>query len=177
MQVHHALQELLAGDLLSGADRNDHRLVILLAADSVDARHAGDDHDVAPREQRTHRGQTQPLDFLVPAGVLFDERVRARDVGLGLVIIEITDEILDGVAGEKAFELGVELGGECFVVRDDERRFADVFDDIRDGEGLARTGHAEQRLMFGARQNSLGQFRDGLRLIAGGLIGRDEFKH
>ena len=62
-------------------------------------------------------------------------------------------------------------------MRDDERRFADVFDDIRDGEGLARTGHAEQRLMRRAGPEAFRQLRDRLGLIAGGLIGRDEFKH
>ena len=165
LQVHDAFEELLARDFLPGADRDHHRFVILLAADAVNARNTGDDHDVAPRKQRTHRGQTQPLDFLVAARILLDERVRAGDVSFGLVVIEVTDEIFDRVVGKEAFELGVKLRGQCFVVRNDQRRFADVFDDVRDGERLARPRHTEQRLMLGARQNPLGQLRDGLRLI------------
>ena len=157
--------------------RNDHRLVILLAADAVNARDAGDHHDVAPREQRTHRREPHPLDFLVPAGILFDERVGARDVGFRLVIIEVADEVFDGVVGEKTFELGVKLRGQRLVVRNDQRGFVHVFDDVGDGEGLAGTGHAEERLVFRAGQNAVGQLRNRLRLVPGGFEGRDEFEH
>ncbi len=159
------------------AHRNDHRLVILLAADAVDARDAGDDDHVAPREERTHGREPHPLDLLVDAGILFDERVGARDVGFGLVIIEVADEVFDGVVREKTFELGVKLRGERLVVRDDERGLVDVFDDVRDGERFARTGDAEQRLSFRAGQNAFGQFCNRLRLVAGGRVIGNEFKH
>jgi hypothetical protein len=112
--------------LLPDAHGNDHRLVILLAADAVNARDAGDDNHVAPRKQRTHGGEAQALDLLVAAGILFDERVGARDVGLRLVIIEVADEVFDGVVRKKTFELGVKLRGERFVVRNDERGLVHV---------------------------------------------------
>ena len=133
--------------------------------------------DVAPREQRTHRREPQPLDFLVPAGILFDERVGARDVGFRLVIIEVADEVFDGVVRKKTFELGVKLRGERLVVRNDERGLVHVFDDVGDGEGFARTGDAEQRLVLRAGQNAGGQLRNRLRLVAGGRVIGDEFKH
>ena len=117
------------------------------------------------------------LDLLVNAGVLLDERIGAGDVGLRLIIIEVTDEIFDGVAGEKAFELGVKLRGQRFVVGNDQGRFVHVFDDVRDRERFARTGHTEQRLMFGAGQNAFRQPGNRLGLIAGGLIRRDELEH
>ena len=147
-----------------------HRLVILLAADAVNARDAGHHHHVAPREQRTHGGEPQPLDLLVHARILLDERVGARDVGLRLVIIEVADEIFDGVVREKALELGVKLRGERLVVRNDQRGLVHVLDDVGHGEGLARAGHAEQRLVLRAGQNALGQLRNRLRLVAGGLV-------
>ncbi len=105
---------------MPGANGQNQRLVILLAADAVNAGDAGHDDDIAAGEERTHGGEAQALDLLVDAGILFDEGVGARDVGLGLVVIEVADEIFDGVLGKKAFELGVELGGEGFVVRDDQ---------------------------------------------------------
>ena len=174
LQVHDPFQELLAGDLLSHANRYHHRFVILLAADAINARYAGDDHHVAARKQRTHRGQAQPLDFLVPAGILLDVGVRVR---LRLIVIEIADKIFDRAVWKEVFEFGVELRGQRLVVRDHQRRLVHVPNDIGDREGLARTGHSQQRLMLDAGQNGLGQFGNGLRLVTGGLVGRDEFKH
>ena len=78
---------------------------------------------------------------------------------------------------EKTFELGVKLRGERFVVRNDERGLVHVFDDVGDGERLAGTGDAEQRLVLRAGQNAVGQLRNGLRLVAGGFERRNEFEH
>ena len=147
LQIHEPAQEMVARHFLAHPDRNHHRLVILLAADAVDARDAGHHDHVAPREQGTHRGQAQPFDLFVDAGILLDERVRARNVGFRLVIVEVADEVLDRVVGEKAFELGVKLRGQGLVVGDDQRRFVRVPDDIGDRERLARAGHAQQGLM------------------------------
>ena len=43
-------------------------------------------------------------------------------VRLRLVVVEVADEVLDGVVREEVAELGVELGGERLVVGEDERR-------------------------------------------------------
>ena len=48
---------------------------------------------------------------------------------------------------------------------------------ICDGESLARTGDAEQRLMRRAGHDACRQLRNGLRLVAGGRVVGDEFKH
>jgi hypothetical protein len=72
---------------------------------------------------------------------------------------------------EKAFEFGVKLGGERFVVRNDQRGFVDVPDNVCDGESLAGTGDAEEDLVPGSGRNSFSQLRNGLRLIAGGFVG------
>ena len=121
--------------------------------------------------------ESQPLDVVVGGGILLDERVRARDVGLGLVIIEIADEVFDGVARKETLELSVKLRRERLVVRDDQRGFVDVPDDVRHRERLARTRDAEQHLMFRAGQHALGQLRNRLRLIPGGRVIGNEFKH
>ncbi len=52
---------------------------------------------VAAREQRARGGEAQALDLLVDRRILLDVGVGARDVGLGLVVIEVADEILDRV--------------------------------------------------------------------------------
>ncbi len=129
------------------------------------------------REQRTHRGEPQALDLLVPARVLFNERVRARDIGFRLVIIKVADEVFDGILRKKTFELGIKLRGQRLVVRDNKCRSVHVFDDIGNGKRLARAGDAEQHLMFHAGQQAVGQLRNRLRLVTGGFIWRGEFEH
>jgi len=55
--------------------------------------------------------------MLVDRGVLFDIQVARRNVGLGLVIVIIGDEVLDSVVGKEFAELGIQLGGERLVRR------------------------------------------------------------
>jgi hypothetical protein len=54
----------------------------------------------------------QAVYVLVDLGVLLDERVGPRDVGLGLVVVVVGDEVLDGVVREELGELVRELRGE-----------------------------------------------------------------
>src|ERR1700694_5696857 len=69
-------------------------------AEAVDARHRGDDDDVAAGEHGRRRGVAQAVDLRVDRGVLLDVEVAARDVGLGLVVVVVGDEVLDrGVGG------------------------------------------------------------------------------
>jgi hypothetical protein len=62
------------------------------------------------------------VDLLVDRGFLLDIGVGARDIGLGLVVVVIGDEILDRVVGEEALELAVELRRQRLVGREDQRR-------------------------------------------------------
>src|SRR3954466_6552901 len=81
-------------------------------ADAVDAAHRGDDDHVRPGEERVRRRVPHPVDGVVDDRVLLDVRVARGDVRLGLVVVVVADEILDGVVGEQIPELAVELGGE-----------------------------------------------------------------
>jgi hypothetical protein len=76
-----------------------------------------------------------------------------------------------GVVGEEGFEFGVELGGEGFVVGDDEGGALDVADDVGHGEGFAGTGDAEESLVLDAFEEAVREFGDGGGLIAGGWVG------
>ena len=78
--------------------RVDHDVAVLLgAAQAVDAGDRGHDDHVAPGEEGLGGGVAQPVDLLVDAGVLLDVGVGAGDVGLGLVVVVVGDEVLDGV--------------------------------------------------------------------------------
>ena len=109
----------------------DRGAVVDRRAQAVDARHGRDDDHVAALEQGVGRGVAQPVDLLVPARVLLDVRVRPRQVRLGLVVVEVADEVLDRVVREELAELGVQLGRKRLVVGEDERRLLVALDRSR----------------------------------------------
>ena len=145
-----------------------HRGVGLDRADAVDARDRGDDDDVVAFEQRARGRVAHAVDLLVDGRFLLDIGVGARDVGLGLVVVVIGDEILDRVVREEGLELAIELGGERLVGRQDQRRALGRGDHLGHGEGLARAGDAEQHLVALLRLDALDQLGDGGRLVARG---------
>ena len=146
----------------------EHEVVVLgRLAETVDAGHGGHDDHVAVLEEGARGGVAELVDLLVDVGVLGDVGVRARDVGFRLVIIVVRDEVLDGVFGEEVAELGVELGGERLVRRDDERGLVGAGDDVGHGERLAGARDAEQRLVLEALLHAALQGIDGAGLVAG----------
>ena len=116
MNVHQATQNFIPSHPLAHFEGEEHIAVILGRAETVDRGDTGHDHDVRPREQSAGGGKAHPVDVLVDRAVLLDVGVGARDVGLGLIVVVIADEIFHGVLREKAFQLAVELCGQSFVV-------------------------------------------------------------
>ncbi len=116
------------------------------------------------------------VDLLVDGRFLLDVGVGARHVRFGLVVVVVGDEILDGVVGEEALHLAIELGREGFVGGEDQRRALRAHDGLRGGEGLARAGDAEQDLVGLAVLDALDDVGDGGGLVAGGLIGRHQLE-
>ena len=115
-------QQPVTVDHLALVERLQVLVVGLGRAEAEDAGHAGDDHHVAAGEQRRGGGVAQPVDLLVDGRVLLDVEVLAGDVGLGLVVVVVGDEVLDRVAREVGPELVAQLGGQRLVVGDDQRR-------------------------------------------------------
>ena len=167
---HQPRQHVALRHLLALAQVQDHAVVLGGVADAVDRRHRRHDHHVAPLHQRLRRRQAHLLDVLVDRGVLLDIQVARRNVGLGLVVVVIGDEVLDRVLGEELAELGVELRGERLVGREHQRRAAEPRDDVRHGVGLAGPGHPEQRLEREAVADAFGELVDRLGLVARGLV-------
>ena len=118
--------------------------VLLRRAQAVDAGDGGDHHDVAPGEQALRRRVPQPLDLVVDRGVLLDVGVGLRDVGLGLVVVVVGDEVLDRVVGQQLAELVGQLGGQRLVRRHDQRRPLHLLDQPGRRRRLAGAGGAEQ---------------------------------
>ena len=173
-EIDEASEEGFAREVGACSEREEHLLVVFRRGETVDARHAGHDEDVAAGEQGAGGGEAEAFDLLVDRGIFFDVGVGARDVGLRLVVVEVADEIFDRIVGEELFEFRVKLRGEGFVVRDDQRGAVEVADDVGCGEGFARAGHAEEGLMAMAGLERTCEFVDGWPLVAAGRVGRGE---
>ena len=145
-------------------------------AEPEDAGDRGDDDAVSALDQVAGGGQAELIEVIVFGGVFFDVDVAAWDVGLGLVVVVIGNEVVDGVVWEERFELFVELGGEGFVVREDEGGFVCLGDDIGHRESLAGAGGSEQARAFFTAVDRRDEGVDRVRLIAGGLEIADHFE-
>ncbi len=142
-------------------------VVGLRRAEAEDRADRGDDHDVAPREQRRGGGVAQAVDLLVDRRVLLDVEVLARDVGLWLVVVVVGDEVLDGVGREVRPELVAELRRQRLVVGEDQRGPLQPLDRRRHRHRLAGAGGPQQGHPAVAPRDRLGDAVDRLRLISG----------
>ena len=92
----------------------------------------------------------QTLDFVIDGGILLNIGVRVGDIGFGLVVIVVGNEIFHRIIGEKLPKFGAKLGGKGLVVGEHKGRAVELGDNIRHGEGLARTCHTQQNLFLHA---------------------------
>ena len=166
LQRHQIGEQLPLIDLVALLDGEGHRRIGLDRADAVDARHRSDDHNVVAFQQRARRGVPHAIDLLVDRGFFLDVGVGARDVGFGLVVVVIRDEILHRVIGEEAPELSVELRGQGLVRRQDQRRALRRLDHLGHREGLAGSRDAKKNLGAVVALHAFDQILDRGRLIA-----------
>ena len=144
-----------------------HAVVVDGIADAIDARHGGHNHRVLALQQALGGRQAHLLDVFVDAGILLDIQVARRHVGLRLVVVVVGHEVLDCIVREELAHLGVKLGRECLVGRDDDGRTTQTRDHVGHGKRLARPGDAEQRLVHQPVADALHELVDRLRLVAG----------
>ena len=176
LQRHEIAQKLVAVDPVADLQAHGHRRIGLDRADAVDAGDAGDDDHVVALQERAGGRVPHPVDLLVHRGFLLDISVGARDIGLGLVIVVIGDEILDRVVGEEALEFAVKLGRERLVGRQHQGRALHRLDHLGHGEGLARARDAQEHLVALGFIDAVHQRADGFGLVAGGHIVRDQLE-
>ena len=120
------------------------------------------------KSERVAESRMRSISSLVVASFSMYVSV-AGHVGLGLVVVVVADEVLDGVLREEAPELLVELGRQRLVVHHDQRRAVHARHDLGHGERLARAGHAEQHLPRVAAVEARVKLGDGARLVAAQL--------
>ena len=174
VQRHQVGQQLALGDGLAHLHGEGHGRVGLDRADAVDARHARHDDRVVALQEGARGGVAHTVDLLVHRRLLLDVGVGARHVGFWLVVVVVGDEVLDRVVGEEAFELAVELRRQSLIGRENQGRALGAVDHLRHGEGLARACDAEQHLVVLVGIHARHQLVDGARLVAPGLVLRDD---
>ena len=113
----------------------------------------------------------QAVDLIIDGGILLNIGVGRGDIRLRLVVIVVRYEIFYRILWKKFAQLGAELCGQRFIVREHQRRTLGLLDDVRHGERLARAGNAHQRLLGQTVVDALHQFGYRLRLIACHLVG------
>ena len=174
--LHQAAQQLVPVPLGPYPER-DHQLgKVIRLAQTVDTGDGGDHDHVPPLQQRTGRGEPQPVDLIVGGGILGDIGVRMGDIRLRLVVVVVGDEVLHRVVGEELLELRAQLGGQGLVVGQHQRGPLHLLDDLGHGKGLAGSGNAQQHLLLQPVLDALRQRGNGLGLVAGGLIFRYDLK-
>ena len=87
------------------------------------------------------------MDFGINVRLLLDIRVRVRDVCLRLIVVIVRNEIMHCVLWKELPILLRELGGERFIVREDECRLVVRGDDVRDRKRFPASGDTEERLV------------------------------
>jgi hypothetical protein len=146
---------------------------------AVDARDGGDNDNVLPGDDRRGCGKSQALDLFVDVGLFLDVEVMLGNIRLRLVVVVVGDEVFHGVFREEFLEFSEELGGQGFIVRQDESRSLRISNDIRNGECFSCAGGAQQDLMPVPPLKAFHKLYDRFRLITHRLIGRvkSEFWH
>ena len=170
-------EQLVASHAVAYLQGDGAALELLGVADAVDAAHRADDYDIpSAAEQGTAGSQTQLVKLVVDGQVFLYVGVGGGNVGLGLVVVVVADEVLHGVVGEELAELAVELGRQRLVVAQHQRGAPKLLYDVGYGECLAATRDALQHLRPLAAPHALHQLADGLRLVAHRRKVRFQFK-
>ena len=164
-----SLDRVALREFVALAQVQDHAVILGRVADAVDRRHRRDDHAIGTLQDRLGRRQPHLLDVLVDRRILLDVQVARRDVGLGLVVVVVRDEIFDRVVREEFAKLRIQLRRQRLVRREHQCGTPGARDDVGHRVGLARSGDAQQRLVREAVAETLDQLDDRLRLVAGRL--------
>src|SRR5262249_499985 len=137
---------------------------------------ARDNDHIFPAHQGAGRRQAKAVDILIDEGVFFDVDVALGNVGLRLVIVVVTDEIVDGISGKKAAKLIVKLRRQRLVMGQNQRGFSELGNDVRSSEGLACTGSAQKSLDRPAVAITLDELGNSRGLIARWLKATDQLE-
>ena len=174
LQRNELADDLALVDSLALLQVEDHRRISLDRADAVKARDRGHDQHIIALKQRARRRMPHAVDGFVHRALFLDVRVRPGDIGLGLVVIVVGNEILDGIFGKETLELAIKLRGEDLIGSEHKRGPLYGLDHLGHGERLARTGHAQKNLIALGGFNPGDKFGNRRWLVARWLVFADD---
>ena len=119
---------------------------------------------------------SEPINLIINLRIFLNVGIATGDVGLRLIIIKITDEIMYLVVRKKLLKLRKQLCRQSLVVRQHQRRHIPPSNNIRHSKRLARPRHAQQRLLALTLLQTIHQLSNRRRLVAGRLVFGDEIK-
>ena len=169
-------EDFIHGLLCAHPQGNDHVLIVDGIAQAVQAADGSHDNHIPPLRKSRGGRVAQPVNFLVDGGVLLNVGIRMGNIGFRLVVIVVGNKILHHIFGEKLPEFRAELGRQRLVVGQHQGRPVDLGDDLGHGVGLTGAGNTQKGLLPQAPVHAVCQGLNGLRLVAGGLIFRNQFK-
>ena len=150
---------------------NTLRRHILRGAQAVDTTHRRHHYHIfPPAEQRRSSRKTQSIYLLVDTQVFINIGIGGGDVGFGLVVVVVRNEILHRVVREERLHLRIQLCRKGLVVAHDKRRAIQLCYHVRHREGLAAARNAQQHLRVSTCLDAVHQGLYRLRLVARRLV-------
>ena len=166
LDLHESGEDLPPGDILPFAQREHEFAVPHRIPESVDRGHGGDDNHIPPFHEGGRRAEPQSIYVFIDGCIFLYESIRRGNIGLGLIIVVVGDEILDSIAGKELPQFSIQLSGERLVVAHDERRAIDLGNHRGQRHRLSAARHAQQCLPFVAAAHALGQLTNRGGLVA-----------
>ena len=169
-------QHIIQRIFVANPERNHHALIVDGVTQSVEAADGRHHDHVTALKQCGGGAVAQTIDFLIDGGILLDIGIRMGNVGFRLVIVVIGNEIFHRIVGEELPELCTKLSCQGLVVGQHQSWPVQLLNDGSHGKGLAGASNTQKGLLPQSPVDTVNQTFNGLRLVAGRVVFRNEFE-
>ena len=122
LHLNQARDDVTLRDAIFRAQRQNHLVVFIRITDAVNRRNSRHNHHIAPLHQRFCAGKSHLLNVLIDRRIFFNKQIPLRHIGFRLIVVVVTDEILDRIQRKEITKLAVQLCCQRFVRRENNRR-------------------------------------------------------
>ena len=137
--------------------------VLFGRSEAVDAGNGGHDDDIAALDAGTPSPQWRMRSISSLMSDSFSMYTSSeRDIGFGLVVVVIADEVLTALSGKNSLNSPQSWAASVLLWATMSAGRLHLLDDVGHGERLAAAGHTEQRLVREAVLKPVDQLLDGL---------------
>ncbi len=117
------------------------------------------------------------IDFLIYHRLLFDVRVGRRHIRFRLIIVVVGNKIVHRVLRKYFPELIAKLGGQGFVMSDDQGWLLRFVYNVCDSKSFSASGYAQKSLMAQTIIQTRNKLFNSFRLITRRFVFRKNFKN